>query len=100
MKNRYFLFLLIILLFLSLFFFKNDVFSQEFKDNPVLDEKVKNFLDSHNWGRGDMNVPESDGKLLYGIIIKNGYKKPSKLAHPQDIQVSGLPGHSVRRVAN
>lgn len=86
MKNRYFLFLLIILLFLSLFFFKNDVFSQEFKDNPVLDEKVKNFLDSHNWGRGDMNVPESDGKLLYDIIIKNGYKKA--------LEIGTSTGHS------
>lgn len=86
MKNRNSLFLLISLLFLSLVFFENDVFSQEFNENPALDEKVKNFLDSHNWGRGDMNVPASDGKLLYDIIIKNGYKKA--------LEIGTSTGHS------
>ena len=38
-----------------------------------LDNKVKTFLkdNADNWG--DMNVPLSDGRILYDIIIKNKY---------------------------
>jgi len=39
-----------------------------------IDEKVKKFLNDNSYGWRDMNVPESDGKLLYDIIIKNNYK--------------------------
>ena len=39
-----------------------------------LDKKVKTFLDSRKNKWRDLNVPESDGKLLYDIIIKNNYK--------------------------
>jgi len=38
------------------------------------DEKVKAFLKSHAGTWHDMNVPESDGKVLYDIIIRNKYK--------------------------
>ena len=42
--------------------------------NNALDEKVKKFL-SENSGRWyDMNIPASDGQLLYDIIVKNNYK--------------------------
>ena len=42
--------------------------------NNALDEKVKKFL-SENSGRWyDMNIPTSDGQLLYDIIVKNNYK--------------------------
>ena len=40
-----------------------------------LDERVQKFLDSHKGSWRDMNVPPSDGKILYDIIIKNNYKK-------------------------
>ena len=60
---------IIILLFIPIFVTPNDK-----TDNQTLDEKVKSFLDSH-WGKWrDMNVPESDGKILYDLIIKNNYK--------------------------
>ncbi len=39
-----------------------------------LDEKVRKFLDDHSGQWHDLNVPESDGRLLYDIIIKNNYK--------------------------
>ncbi|MEE9501233.1 MAG: class I SAM-dependent methyltransferase, partial [Candidatus Aminicenantaceae bacterium] len=38
-----------------------------------LDERVKKFLDSHYWGRGNMNVPAVDGQTLHDIILKNKY---------------------------
>lgn len=38
-----------------------------------LDKKVKNFLNSKGGAWYDMNVPSSDGQLLYDIIVKNGY---------------------------
>lgn len=37
--------------------------------------KVKEFLDSHAGQWHDLNVPETDGKLLYDLIIKNKYKR-------------------------
>ena len=38
-----------------------------------LDQRVKKFLDSKRGSWRDMNVPKSDGQLLYDIIVKNGY---------------------------
>ncbi|MGI9547978.1 MAG: O-methyltransferase, partial [Flavobacteriaceae bacterium] len=51
-----------------------------------LDSKVKTFLDDHKEQWQDMNVPESDGKLLYDIIIKNGYTKA--------LEIGTSTGHS------
>ncbi|RKY86551.1 methyltransferase [candidate division KSB1 bacterium] len=61
------------------------------KENQDLDEKVKKFLKSmkHRWY--DMNIPESDGKVLYDIIIKNGYKKV--------LEVGTSTGHSTIWIA-
>ena len=42
--------------------------------SPVDDEKVKAFLEAQKDAWRDRNVPESDGKLLYDIVIKNKYK--------------------------
>jgi predicted O-methyltransferase YrrM len=41
---------------------------------PVDDAKVQAFLDAHRGTWHDLNVPESDGKLLYDLILKNQYK--------------------------
>ena len=48
--------------------------AQELKENPSLDEKVKAFLSDHSGQWHDMNVPTSDGQLLYDLIIKGNYK--------------------------
>jgi len=40
-----------------------------------IDEKVKKFLASHEGRWRDMNVPKSDGKVLYDLIIKHKYTK-------------------------
>ena len=62
------------------------VISDEKTDNQILDEKVKSFLDSHLGKWRDMNVPESDGKILYDLIIKNNYKSA--------LEIGTSTGHS------
>jgi len=47
--------------------------AQNSSDDSELDKKVKAFLDSHNREWYDMNIPESDGKLMFDIITRNGY---------------------------
>ena len=47
--------------------------AQNSSDDSELDKKVKAFLDSHSRDWYDMNIPASDGKLMYDIITKNGY---------------------------
>jgi caffeoyl-CoA O-methyltransferase len=62
------------------------VHSQNLKENPELDKKVKAFLeDSRNSWR-DMNVPVTDGQLLHDLIIKNGYKNA--------VEIGTSTGHS------
>jgi len=50
------------------------VFSQETTDGQSIDEQVESFLEEHRYSWWDMNVPESDGKILYDLILKNNYK--------------------------
>lgn len=60
--------------------------SQENGKQEKLDQQVKNFLESskNNWR--DMNVPESDGQLLYDIIIENSYTRA--------VEIGTSTGHS------
>jgi len=51
-----------------------------------LDNRVKKFLDSHDWGWGDMNVPSVDGRTLHNIILKNKYTRA--------IEIGTSTGHS------
>jgi predicted O-methyltransferase YrrM len=60
-------------------------FATDLIDNPELDKKVKNFLNSDVYWR-DMNVPASDGQLLYDLIIKGGYTKA--------LEIGTSTGHS------
>lgn len=48
-------------------------YSQNVKEDPELDKKVKAFLDSHDYSWRDMNIPASDGQLLFNLIVDNGY---------------------------
>ena len=59
--------------------------------NQNFDERVRSFLDSHRWGWGDMNVPESDGRILHDIVIKNKYKKA--------LEIGTSTGHSAIWIA-
>jgi predicted O-methyltransferase YrrM len=48
--------------------------AQDTRSNTALDEKVKKFLDEHQGMWHDMNIPNSDGELLYNLILRNNYK--------------------------
>ncbi len=56
-----------------------------------LDKKVKAFLESNISEWRDMNVPLSDGKILYDIIVKNGYKNA--------VEIGTSTGHSAIWIA-
>lgn len=70
MKHSKFIYGLSILLLIF-----SAVYSQDSRKQQNLDKKVKAFLESHKNQWHDLNVPESDGKELYDLIIKNKYKK-------------------------
>ena len=68
----------ILINFLIIFIlFSHQVVSQKTVKNPDIDEKVKKFLKNERNSWVDMNVPESDGKILYDIIIKNNWQTVS-----------------------
>jgi len=51
-----------------------------------IDEKVKAFLNGNAYRWRDMNVPASDGQLLYDIIVQNNYKSA--------VEIGTSTGHS------
>jgi caffeoyl-CoA O-methyltransferase len=53
--------------------------SQNITDDTGLDKKVKKFLSDNSGTWHDMNVPASDGKLLYDLIITGNYKNAIEL---------------------
>jgi predicted O-methyltransferase YrrM len=65
--------------------------SQVTGGNTSLDEKVRKFLDSRAGRWYDMNVPVSDGKLLYDLVIKNNYKSA--------LEIGTSTGHSAVWIA-
>ncbi|MFC2168880.1 O-methyltransferase [Acidobacteriota bacterium] len=54
--------------------------------NEDLNTRVKKFLDTNYWGRGNMNVPVVDGQMLHDIIVKNGYTRA--------LEIGTSTGHS------
>ncbi|MHB9031141.1 MAG: O-methyltransferase [Candidatus Latescibacterota bacterium] len=66
--------------------FSSPVMSQEKSSAQNSDEKVRSFLEGSGRSWRDMNVPSSDGKLLYDIIIKNNYKRA--------LEIGTSTGHS------
>ena len=51
-----------------------------------LDKKVKSFLEENEKSWRDLNVPLSDGKVLYDLVIENKYKSA--------IEIGTSTGHS------
>jgi caffeoyl-CoA O-methyltransferase len=49
-------------------------FCEELKGNKALDEKVEKFLETRKGTWHDWNIPYSDGKVLYELVLKNHYK--------------------------
>jgi predicted O-methyltransferase YrrM len=74
LKKSYTPFLLIALI-LTLSYSIRNGFCEELQDNKALDEKVRMFLENRKGTWHDWNVPYSDGKILYDLIIKNKYTK-------------------------
>jgi predicted O-methyltransferase YrrM len=56
-----------------------------------LDKKVKSFLNDNAENWGDMNIPLSDGKILYDVIVKNQFKKA--------VEIGTSTGHSAIWIA-
>jgi caffeoyl-CoA O-methyltransferase len=59
---------------LSVIMIMNTNLSRGQQENQELDRKVKKFLEKKSGSWYDMNVPATDGKLLYDLILKNNYK--------------------------
>jgi caffeoyl-CoA O-methyltransferase len=51
-----------------------------------IDQKVRSFLESQRGKWHDMNIPAEDGRVLYNLIIKHGYKKA--------LEIGTSTGHS------
>ncbi len=71
---------------ITLIFPLNCTLAQHTTNNPELDKKVETFLKSKKNQWRDLNVPASDGELLYDIILKNGYTK--------GLEIGTSTGHS------
>lgn len=71
--------------------FAYPVFSQETAENQDRDVSIRKFFDSRKKSWRDMNVPESDGKVLFDIIIKNNYTKA--------LEIGTSTGHSTIWIA-
>ena len=63
---------------------------QEAKAND-LDMRVEQFLKQHHGSWHDLNVPEADGRLLYNLVVKHGYK--------QALEIGTSTGHSTIWIA-
>lgn len=60
--------------------------SQEKVSEKTIDERVRTFLENRHGTWRDANVPLSDGKLLYDLIVKNNYTKA--------LEIGTSTGHS------
>ena len=76
----------LILSVVIVFMISQSGFSQTLKENPELDKKVKAFLSDKGYSWRDMNIPASDGQLLFDLIVKNGYKNA--------VEIGTSTGHS------
>jgi caffeoyl-CoA O-methyltransferase len=61
-------------------------FYQEPSSNQSIDEKVRSFLDSQRYKWKDENIRESDGTVLYDLILKHNYKRA--------LEIGTSTGHS------
>jgi predicted O-methyltransferase YrrM len=52
-----------------------NVYCKEPHHITALDEKVEKFLESRRGTWHDWNIPYPDGEVLYGLVLKNNYKK-------------------------
>jgi caffeoyl-CoA O-methyltransferase len=76
---------------LSITFLIGSVEAQELRQNPALDAKVSDFLESRKSSWRDLNVPMSDGQLLHDIIVKHHYTSA--------LEIGTSTGHSAIWIA-
>jgi caffeoyl-CoA O-methyltransferase len=86
LQNIYTIKFMIIIVIIVMTVLMSQLYGQNFRDNRVLDERVKKFLKGQKGKWHDWNVPESDGKVLYKLIIKNNYKSA--------LEIGTSTGHS------
>lgn len=67
------------------------VLAQEKDENSQPDNKVRAFLEANRNQWRDMNVPASDGQLLYDIIVEKGYTS--------GLEIGTSTGHSTIWIA-
>ena len=67
--------ILLAVFMLALSFSIPDGHSGELQDNKALDAKVRMFLENRKGTWHDWNIPYSDGKVLYDLILKNKYTR-------------------------
>lgn len=81
----------IIVPFLFLLLLGPDALCQERIKKPSLDGKVRAFLADRRGTWRDMNIPESDGKTLYNLIVKHSYTSA--------LEIGTSTGHSAIWIA-
>jgi caffeoyl-CoA O-methyltransferase len=62
------------------------LFSQDSDRARALEAKVRAFLDKMKYSWADLNVPASDGQLLYDLVVKHGYTRA--------LEIGTSTGHS------
>jgi predicted O-methyltransferase YrrM len=66
-------------------------FSPQLEEDKTLDDRVRNFLESHRHQWRNMNVSEADGKVLHDLVVKNNYKRA--------LEIGTSTGHSAIWIA-
>lgn len=73
-------------LFVVSLVFHASLHAQKLREDPALDEKVRQFLSENEGKWHDLNVPAADGQTLYDLIIKGNYKNA--------LEIGTSTGHS------
>jgi caffeoyl-CoA O-methyltransferase len=63
-----------IILLAAVLWSTNCILAQDNSQYSSLDVRVRKFMDEEKGRWHDLNIPYSDGKLLYDIIVKNNYR--------------------------
>jgi predicted O-methyltransferase YrrM len=79
-KHQFTAYIILLMLLLPL----TTLQAQKMGNNTQLDKQVKEFLEEKGWY--NMNVPETDGKKLYDLIVENNYTRA--------LEIGTSTGHS------
>lgn len=84
-RSRTFIFIIMIMATLS-YVTRAQTLLKPSPNDTELDKQVKVFLNKHAGKWHDLNIPVSDGELLYNIIVSKGYT--------QGLEIGTSTGHS------